>query len=147
MGSWGRNIFILPAKASSFFQNPSWWTVKVGALRKAAHLTDGENPAKAAPGTGWLPANTHSARPVAGPPSGTDHCCFGGGSACGLRPIFRSVLHGHSRGQQPVLLKASCWQGKLSACCVGRGPTVLRAIPSQHFELTSNQERTRLLFS
>lgn len=50
-------------------------------------------------------------------------------------------------GQHPVLLKACCWPGKLSVCCVGRGPILLRAIPSQSFELTSNQERTGLFFS
>lgn len=50
-------------------------------------------------------------------------------------------------GEHPVLLKACCWQGKPSACCVGRGPISLRAIPSQYFKLKSNQERTGLFFS
>lgn len=76
-----------------------------------------------------------------------ERSALGGRTSYGLGPIRRVVLSGPSDGRASCFIKSRCWQGKLSACCVGRGPIAPWAIPSQYFELKSNQERTGLFFS
>lgn len=69
-----------------------------------------------------------------------------GGGSSGLGPILGTVVSGLSNGTASCFIK-SLLLARKTVCCVGSGPILLRAIPSQSFELTSNQERTGLVFS
>lgn len=93
----------------------------------ATHFTNGEKPAEAAPGTGWLPANTHSAsprsgRPEQGPPKGTDNYCIGGGGAYESGPIFKRVVSGLSSGTASCFIKSQLLAKKAVCLLCGQGP-------------------------
>lgn len=107
--------------------------------QKAAHLTNGENPAKAAPGTGWLPVNPYSARPVPVPRKEHTTAALGEGGPVDWDPFSRASSVAIA-GTAACFIKSQLLAGK-AVCLVGRGPTVLQAIPSQHFELKPGKNK------